>query len=87
MPPVMLHISSPTVTICAWDGVAVPTFAYPHEASSCPLVSASVSRKSLAVNITASQVTECGRFYTSYEVSLEQRFQRPAKEAFSQQVF
>lgn len=58
MLPVMLHISSPTVTIYAWDGVAVPTFAYPHGASSCPLVSAFVSRKSLAVNITASQVIE-----------------------------
>lgn len=67
MLPVMLHISSPTVTICAWDGVTVPTFAYPQGASSCPLVSACVSRKSLAVNITTSQVTEYGRFDTSYE--------------------
>ena len=42
-------------------------FAYPHGASSCPLLSAFVSRKSLAANITASQVTEYGRFYTSHE--------------------
>ena len=48
-------------------GFTVPLLVYPHGASSCPLVSAFVWCRSLAVNVTASQVTEYGRFYTPYE--------------------
>lgn len=67
MPPVGLCISSLKFTTHAWMGFTLLLFAYPHGASSCPLVSAFVSRRSLAVNIAASQVTEFGRFQTLYE--------------------
>ena len=80
MPPVM-----PTFAPPQWQympgRVTVPVFAYPHGASSCPLVSAFVSRKSLAVNITASQVTEYGRFYTSYESQPRKEISETSEES------
>lgn len=48
-------------------GFTLTMLAYPHEVSSCPLVSAFLSHRFLEVNITASQVTEYGKFYISYE--------------------
>lgn len=40
-----------------------------------------VSRKSLAVNITASQVTEYGRFYTSYESQPRKEISETSEES------
>lgn len=44
--------------------LTLPKLAYPHGASSCPLILDFVSCRSLAVNIAASQVTQYGRFCT-----------------------
>lgn len=87
MPPVMLHISSPTVTTYAWDGSQCPCLLIPMG----PLLALCFQ---LLCHASLWQLTSQLPRWPSMEdfillmkANLEQRFQRPVKEAFSQQVF